>query len=112
MPCRASSDCSRYVGISYSGPKAYLAACCRRICRCFRGASDLLALLASSYWNALAIPKSQLIDTKCCTAKSIEFMLLFDHPHSIALNDIFISLVNNLRSILQRLVNDVKISKT
>jgi len=28
------------VGISYGGPKAYHAACCRRICRCFRAASN------------------------------------------------------------------------
>ena len=28
------------MGISYGGPKAYHAACCRRICRCFRAASN------------------------------------------------------------------------
>ncbi len=40
------ADCGREVGFSYSGPKAYHAACCRRTCRCFRATSNFRSLSA------------------------------------------------------------------
>jgi hypothetical protein len=58
-------DSGRQVGTSYSGPKAYHAACCRRTCRSFRDTSNFRSLSA---WISCCLPASMSFGVMSRTA--------------------------------------------
>ena len=77
---RQESGCE--VGISESSPKAYHAACCRRICRCFRAASDFAYGSAVTMLN-LAAQGAPVIAVATIDAQGTDAVLV--NPDALSL---------------------------